>query len=59
LVNSAASRLAVLGAEIATLPDDVSPTVVASLRAELERLRAESSDDDARRAGELLSVLRR
>jgi hypothetical protein len=57
--NAPAFQLAVLGAEIASLPDDASPDVVASLRAELERLRAESSGDDARRAGELLAVLPR
>jgi hypothetical protein len=56
---SATLRLAVLGAEIARLPDDVSPDVIASLRVELERLRAEADDEDARRAGELLDVLSR
>jgi hypothetical protein len=57
--NSRAFRLAVLGAEIATLTDDVSSAVVARLRAELERLRAESDGRDAQRADELLSVLAR
>jgi hypothetical protein len=52
-------RLAVLGAEIASLSDDASPDVLATLRAELERLRAESNGEDARRAGELLDVLSR
>jgi hypothetical protein len=54
-----ALRLAVLGAEVASLPVDVSPAMVTSLRAELERLRAESDGEDARRADELLAVLRR
>jgi hypothetical protein len=54
-------RLTALGAEIALLPGDAPPEVVASLRAELERLRAGADVDEvsARRADELLDVLSR
>jgi hypothetical protein len=57
--QSRAAKLAVLGAEIATLPNGVSPDVIASLRDELERLRAEADGRDAQRAAELLAALPR
>ena len=52
-------RLAARGAGAALAPEDVSPASVASLRAEIERLRASSEIDEitARRAIELLDVL--
>ena len=54
-------RLATLGAEVALLPADAPSEAVASLRAELERLRAGAEVDHvtARRVDELLDVLYR
>jgi hypothetical protein len=58
-INAHADQLAVLGAEIASSPAGVSPEVLASLRAELERLLAEAGELDAARARALLDVLPR
>jgi hypothetical protein len=56
-----AIRLGNLGAATALLPDHVSPETVASLRAELDRLRASADVDEvaAQRANHLLDVLSR